>query len=93
MEVHKGLGNYFQDLNKDVALVLEYFKKILKKETVAMVDEQRMKDMVAVHVRLGDYVPDMRVDISWYRGLIEGIIKDYPQQKFALFSDGSDEEL
>lgn len=57
MEVHKGLENYFQDLNKDVPLVQEYFNKILKKETVAKVDEQRMKGMVAVHVRLGDYVP------------------------------------
>ena len=35
----------------------------------------------------------MRVHISWYRGVIEGIMKDYPQQRFALFSDGSDEEL
>lgn len=93
VEVHNGLGNYFQDLNKDVPLVQEYFNKILKKETVAKVDEQRMKDMVAVHVRLGDYVPEMRVDISWYRGVIEDIIKEYPQQRFALFSDGSDEEL
>ena len=93
VEVHKGLENYFQDLNKDVPLVQEYFNKILKKETVAKVYEQRMKGMIAVHVRLGDYVPEMRVDISWYRGVIESIIKDYPQQKFALFSDGSDEEL
>ena len=93
VEVHKGLRNFFQDLNKDVPLVQEYFNMILKKETVAKVDEQRMKGMIAVHVRLGDYVPEMRVDISWYRGVIESIIKDYPQQKFALFSDGSDEEL
>lgn len=91
--VYNTLGNYFQDLNKNVPLVLEYFDKIIKKNTVSKVDAQRMKDRVAVHVRLGDYVPEMRVDINWYRGVIENIIKKRPQQRFALFSDGSDEEL
>lgn len=93
VEVHHTLGNYFQNLNKDVPLVLEYFDKILKDETVCKVDAQRMKGMVAVHVRLGDYVPEMRVDINWYREVIENIIKEQPQQRFALFSDGSNEEL
>lgn len=93
IEVHHTLGNFFQDLNQDVPLVQEYFNKILKKETVGKVNIQRMKEMVAVHVRLGDYVPEMRVDINWYREVIENIIKERPQQKFALFSDGSDEEL
>ncbi|MEY8687576.1 alpha-1,2-fucosyltransferase [Bacteroides sp. AN502(2024)] len=93
VEVHNMLGSFFQDLNKDVPLVLEYFDKTLKGETVGKVDTQRMKDMVAVHVRLGDYVPEMRVDINWYREVIENIIKERPQQRFALFSDGSDEEL
>lgn len=93
IEVHHTLGNFFQDLNQDVPLVQEYFDKILKKETVGKVNIQRMKEMVAVHVRLGDYVPEMRVDINWYREVIENIIKERPQQRFALFSDGSDEEL
>lgn len=93
VEVHNSLGNFFQDLNQHVPLVLEYFNRILKQETVGKVDVERMKEMVAVHVRLGDYVPEMRTDISWYRDLIENIISERPQQKFALFSDGSDEEL
>lgn len=93
VEVHNSLGNFFQDLNQHVPLVQEYFNRILKQETVSKVDVERMKDMVAVHVRLGDYVPEMRTDISWYRDLIENIISERPQQKFALFSDGSDEEL
>ena len=93
VEVHNSLGNFFQDLNKNVPLVQEYFNIILKKEAVRKVDECRMKDMVAIHVRLGDYVPEMRVDIKWYREVILNIIKEKPQQRFALFSDGSDEEL
>lgn len=93
VEVYNKLGNFFQNLNKHVPLVQEYFDKILKSETISKVDAQQMKEMVAVHVRLGDYVPEMRVDINWYREVIENIMKERPQQQFALFSDGSDEEL
>lgn len=93
VEVHNTLDNFFQDLNQHVPLVQEYFNKILKNETVSRVDVQRMKEMVAVHVRLGDYIPEMRVDINWYREVIENIIKERPKQRFVLFSDGSEEEL
>lgn len=87
------LGKYFQDLNKNVPLVQEYFNLIQKEETVKSVDVSEMREQVAVHIRLGDYIPEMRVDIEWYKKLIENILREYPKQKFALFSDGSDEEL
>ncbi len=93
VEIHHTLGNFFQDLNKDVLLVQEYFNLILKEETVKNVNVSEMREQVAVHIRLGDYVPEMRVDIEWYKKLIENILREYPQQKFALFSDGSDDEL
>lgn len=93
VEVFSTLGNFFQELNKAPHLVQEYFNTILKKETIKEVDVLRMQEMVAVHVRLGDYVPEMRVDINWYREVIGNIVRDHPHQKFALFSDGSDDEL
>lgn len=93
VEVYHTLGDFFQDLNKDVVLVQKYFNLILKEETVKNVNVSEMREQVAVHIRLGDYVPEMRVDIEWYKKLIENILREYPQQKFALFSDGSDDEL
>lgn len=93
VEVYRTLDNYFQDLNNDVPLVQEYFKLILKKETIKNVDMNQMKAMVAIHVRLGDYIPEMRVDIEWYENVVKNILSKYPNTKFALFSDGSDEEL
>lgn len=93
VRLHNTLGNYFVDLNKDVALVQEYFSLILKQETVEGVDIAQMKEMVAVHVRLGDYSNKLRVEIEWYRNVIAKIQKRMPNQRFALFSDGYDEEL
>lgn len=93
VKMYHTLGKYFQDLNKNVPLVQEYFNLILKEETVKSVDVSEMREQVAVHIRLGDYIPEMRVDIEWYKKLIENILREYPKQKFALFSDGSDEEL
>lgn len=87
------LGNYFGDLNNHYELVKELFDKITRPETVAMVKETDLADKIAVHVRLGDYLPELRVDLSWYKGVIENIIKINPNQQFELFSDGSKEEL
>ena len=93
VKIFNSLDNYFLDLNEEVSLVQEYFNLILKSETVKEVDVSRMKEMVAVHIRLGDYLPEMRVNIDWYCGVIQNILLKCPNQMFALFSDGSDEEL
>lgn len=44
-------------------------------------------------MRLGDYIPSLRVSIDWYVGVVKNILKINPLAKFKLFSDGSDEEL
>ena len=48
---------------------------------------------VAIHVRLGDFVEQRRVPISWYKLKIESLKMVHPDYKFCLFSDGKDEEL
>ena len=87
------LGNYFGDLNGHHDLIEEYFSKIILSETISRVNESELKNVVAVHVRLGDYLPHLRVDIKWYRGIIENILVINPNQEIVIFSDGTDEEL
>lgn len=67
----QGLGDFFVDLNDNYDDVLEYFDKITRRETVENVNSDNLKNAIAVHVRLGDYVPRLRIDINWYKGLIE----------------------
>lgn len=88
-----GLGNYFSDLNNDKNLVNSYFNKITPKESIKKIDNANLNDCVAVHVRLGDYNASLRVSIEWYKGIISTIRKYRPDQRFILFSDGTDEEV
>lgn len=87
------LGNYFGDINGHHELIEEYFSKIVHSDTIYYVNELELKDSVAVHVRLGDYLPHLRVDLKWYCGIIENILSINPSQKIVIFSDGTDEEL
>lgn len=87
------LGNYFGDINEHHDLVEEYFSKIVLPDTISNVKESELIDAVAVHVRLGDYLPHLRVDMKWYRGIIESILTINPDQEILIFSDGTDEEL
>ena len=86
-----GLGNYFQDLNQKESA--EYFNLIIKEHIKEIIDSENFDNVVAVHVRLGDYSSSQRTPIMWYRDMIK-IVSDYnPDLKFYVFSDGSDEEL
>ena len=71
----------------------EFIEKITRKEIIENVRPEALKDSIAIHVRLGDYSPEMRVDILWYVNLVKEILSIKPSQQFLLFSDGSDEEL
>lgn len=89
----RGLGNYFVDLNENYHAVRIYYDRIIRKDVIKSVDSNELKNIIAVHIRLGDYVPSLRVDINWYKLLIEDILQKHPKQKFYVFSDGTDEEL
>lgn len=87
------LNRYFTDINQHQEDVKDYFDSIINISKISMVNEKELKDCVAVHVRLGDYISQLRIPIEWYSGIIKNIMKENPDQKIILFSDGTDEEL
>lgn len=89
----QGLGDFFSELNANYDIVVEYFNKILRYKTIKNVDSENLSNTIAVHVRLGDYVPRLRISINWYKSLMSDILKLSPNQHFTIFSDGSDEDL
>lgn len=87
------LGDYFVSLvpyQKEIKL---YFQSIIRPEAIQKVSDCNFSDFIAIHVRLGDYPEDYRIPIEWFDGIIRNILKERPDQKFLLFSDGSDDEL
>lgn len=90
-----GLGSYFQDLFEDSALVRQYFKDNILPQAIANVPTGE-HNVVAIHVRLGDFPAQYRTDLDWYVKVVELVAAKNTlshQQKIWLFSDGSDEEL
>lgn len=87
------LNEYFSSINSNYETVMEMINKMILPDTVFNVNEPELKNKVAIHVRLGDYLPHLRVDINWYNELIQNISKIDPTIEFVLFSDGTDEEL
>lgn len=87
------LGNYFRDINQHHDLVVEMFEKIARPEAINRVDAAWLSDKIAVHVRLGDYIPQLRISIEWYKQVIKNILNINPTAQFVLFSDGKDDEL
>ncbi len=90
--VFSDLGNYFGDLQDSQPLVRNYFESIVYPETIAQV-KTPLTDKIAIHVRLGDYLPHLRIPISWYVDVVKEIMKVNHHQQFVLFSDGNDDEL
>jgi hypothetical protein len=90
---YSGLGNYFADLNQDYPIVKQYFDTITRHETVKLINREELTAAVGVHIRLGDYLPQLRVSLDWYVGVIKSIRQISATTKIFVFSDGSDEEL
>lgn len=87
------LNGYFSEINQYQPEIKEYFESIINKRKISLVNEDMLKDCVAVHIRLGDYGSQQRIPLYWYRDIINNILNINPNQKIILFSDGSDEEL
>lgn len=87
------LGNYFGDINGHIELINDFFQNIILPSTIEKVNEKELNDTVAVHVRLGDYLQQLRIPINWYVGIIRNILLINPSQEIVVFSDGTDEEL
>lgn len=92
--VVQGLGDYFDAFRNDVEFVRAYILGSVCPSAVSTVP-MNMKNSVAVHVRLGDYVPERRVPIKWYKSVIERLlaVNSCRNIDIQLFSDGRDEEL
>lgn len=89
------LGDFFTEFNLHAKEVRSYFNAIVQEKAIKNVDADidNLKKTVAVHIRLGDYISRLRIDLNWYKGLIINIQAQYPSQKFYIFSDGTDNEL
>lgn len=89
-----GISDYFDKLKGNSELIRSSLYSILnheKKSRLTTIEE----DVIGIHIRLGDYPLNRRVDILWYAKVIE-IIQNLDTQlkyRFLLFSDGSIEEL
>jgi hypothetical protein len=89
-----GLGNYFEDLLPHYDLIFSYFTEITRKNILKRVSNEDFSRIVGVHIRLGDYVPSLRIPIDWYKNLVDQINLTFPDRfQFFIFSDGTDQEL
>lgn len=87
------LATYFCEFNQDYDLVKEYIDRITRPETIKNVNTDILSDEIAIHARFGDFPNHLRTDINWYVGIVKNLLEVNPNLKFALFSDGTDEEL
>lgn len=90
-----GVGDYFRTIIKYQSEVKTYFDQEILPEAIKDVPSQDvLKNSVAIHIRLGDYSPDMRTPIEWYEAVVLHVKERLGRQiDFQLFSDGTDEEL
>jgi len=86
-------NKYFLNLSKEIVLVKEYFDLLTTDEVKKAVSVLEFSEYIALHVRLGDYPKQYRVNMSWFYNVVLNILSVTPDQKFILFSDGNDDEL
>ena len=87
------ISGYFIPLYGRHKEVKEYIDSITIPETISLLQGVDLSHHIAVHVRLGDYNQSLRIPLEWYDGIINKLLELVPTLKFALFSDGTDEEL
>lgn len=92
-KVITGLGNYFVDIIDDAEYVSQYIINHIQPTIIENVNKFNFENCIAVHVRLGDYPEKLRTPMSWYKKEIEERLKENPNYKFLIFSDGSEKEL
>ena len=87
------LGEYFAPIIPCHDIVSKYLYDHIEKKNLLLVEDFNFTNCIAAHVRLGDYVPDRRVPLSWYKEKILSYLENTPNTTVLLFSDGRDEEL
>ena len=88
-----GLGRYYEDIISGYTDVRKWFYEAINPNAVSKVPHT-LGDCIAIHVRLGDYPPELRINLGWYIDVVK-LISEHLRcaTRFLLFSDGSDEEL
>lgn len=93
IEQIKGMGDYFTPLKHKNELVKSYIYNHLNSNIKAKLPCAE-KNVIAVHVRLGDYPEKRRTPVAWYKKIILAINKVSKEKyEFQLFSDGTEKEL
>lgn len=83
----------FETLRDKSGTVRKYLEECVKPSILKSVNAFDFTKKIAVHIRLGDYTPENRLPISYYKNLIVQIHKAKPDYTFLIFSDGKDSEL
>ena len=92
--VVEGLGNYFEEFIHDQEKVKTFIFNILRPENLISIKKENFKNVIGVHIRLGDYSSERRTDLNWYENIIKMITSAYGNKyHFFVFSDGKDDEL
>ena len=92
---HSGLKNYFRDLIPYHDEIINFYDQITRDHTSEILDNEDFNNVIGVHIRLGDYLPQYRVSLDWFIKIIKQIKENplYNNFLFFIFSDGSDQEL
>lgn len=91
--VESGLKGYFADLIDSHQEVRQYLDSIILPEAISLVPEN-LSRKIAVHIRLGDYMPPYITPVDWYAKVILSMqAKIARPLEFLVFSDGTDEQL
>jgi|AntRauTorckE5430_2_1112549.scaffolds.fasta_scaffold02667_5 hypothetical protein len=90
----EGLGGFFSDFIEDHKVVKAYFDKAVTKTKLKQLNRDDLQSAIGVHIRLGDFKSFRRTPLNWYVNVIKTLKNSTnPNQKFFVFSDGTDEEL
>ena len=93
VEAVDGISDYFTPLKGHNQAIKEYLinqlNPGLKKEL-----PQIINDVIALHIRLGDYPSERRIPIVWYTKIVNELKKiTNDKYFFYVYSDGTEEEL
>ncbi|MGV6851698.1 MAG: hypothetical protein ACWA5R_05895 [bacterium] len=91
--VFTGCKDYFKQINNYRALIRGFLLDAVDEDHMQLYKECKVAP-IAMHVRLGDFSPDMRTDFSWFIGVLTNI-REWAGHNVpvSLFTDGSMSEI
>lgn len=89
--VFSGLRNYFDDIRYDHEIIKEKILTVIKKRFLQKIDPEY--DCIGLHLRLGDFNTNQRMDFNWCVEVIRQVRKFTGPKTVLLFTDGTDADL